>query len=33
VSNIVEKRNRQTWKMPEAIENLGLTALRVLEAA
>jgi futalosine hydrolase len=33
VSNVVEKRNRQAWKMPEAIENLGRTALRVVEAA
>lgn len=33
VSNIVEKRNRQAWKMPEAIENLGRAALRVLETA
>ena len=33
VSNIVETRNRQAWKMPEAIENLGRAALRVLEAA
>ncbi len=33
VSNIVEKRNRQAWKMPEAIESLGRAALRILEAA
>jgi futalosine hydrolase len=33
VSNIVEKRNRPAWKIAEAIENLGRTALRVLEAA
>jgi futalosine hydrolase len=33
VSNIVEKRNRQAWQIPEAIENLGRAALRVLEAA
>jgi futalosine hydrolase len=32
VSNVVEKRNRSAWKMGAAIENLGRTALRALEA-
>jgi len=30
VSNIVERRNRDGWKMPEAIANLGATTLRML---
>jgi hypothetical protein len=30
VSNIVERRNRDAWKLPEAIANLGATALRML---
>lgn len=30
VSNLVERRNRAAWKMPEAIANLGATALRML---
>jgi futalosine hydrolase len=33
VSNIVERRNRGAWKMPEAIVNLNATALRILEHA
>jgi futalosine hydrolase len=32
VSNVVEKRNRSAWKMDAAIETLGQTALRVLDA-
>jgi futalosine hydrolase len=32
VSNVVEKRNRSAWKIGDAIENLGRTALRALEA-
>jgi futalosine hydrolase len=31
VSNVVEKRNRQAWKMGEAVENLGTTAFGILE--
>lgn len=31
VSNMVERRNRATWKMTEAIEVLGKTALAVLD--
>jgi futalosine hydrolase len=30
VSNIVERRNRDAWKLPEAIANLGATTLRML---
>jgi futalosine hydrolase len=30
VSNFVERRNRAAWKLAEAIEQLGATALRVL---
>jgi futalosine hydrolase len=30
VSNVVERRNRDAWKLPEAIANLGVTALRIL---
>jgi len=30
VSNVVERRNRASWKLPEAIANLGATALRML---
>jgi futalosine hydrolase len=30
VSNIVERRNRDSWKLHEAIANLGATALRML---
>ena len=33
VSNVVEKRNRDAWKMPEAIANLGTVALRILDHA
>jgi futalosine hydrolase len=33
VSNIVERRNRDAWKMAEAIVNLNATALRILEHA
>ena len=31
VSNVVEKRNRQAWKLDEAIARLGETALAVVE--
>jgi futalosine hydrolase len=31
VSNVVERRNRGAWKLTEAIESLGATALRVLK--
>jgi futalosine hydrolase len=31
VSNMVEKRNRQAWKMTEAIDSLGVAALHILE--
>jgi futalosine hydrolase len=30
VSNFVERRNREAWKLPQAIANLGSTALRML---
>jgi futalosine hydrolase len=33
VSNIVELRNRQAWKMADAISRAGETALRILEHA
>ena len=33
VSNIVEMRNRDAWKIPEAIKALGETALRILDQA
>jgi futalosine hydrolase len=33
VSNIVERRNRNAWKMAEAIVNLNATALRILDHA
>jgi futalosine hydrolase len=32
VSNIVERRNRGAWKLPEAIAALGAEALRILES-
>jgi len=32
VSNVVERRNRAAWKMPESIAELGRTALEMLEA-
>jgi len=31
VSNVVEKRNREAWKMPDAIANLGAAVLRILD--
>jgi len=31
VSNIVERRNRATWKMTEAIESLGSTLLTIID--
>jgi futalosine hydrolase len=31
VSNIVERRNRDAWKLREAVEKLGATALGILE--
>jgi futalosine hydrolase len=33
VSNLVERRNRESWKMSEAIANLAAAALRILEPA
>jgi futalosine hydrolase len=33
VSNLVERRNRESWRMAEAIGNLGAAALRILERA
>ena len=33
VSNFVEKRNRDAWKMADAIRSLGVTALRILDHA
>lgn len=31
VSNVVEKRNREAWRMDEAIRNLGSSALKILD--
>jgi futalosine hydrolase len=33
VSNLVERRNRESWKMADAIRNLGVAALRILDQA
>lgn len=33
VSNVVETRNREAWKLPEAISSLSQTALSILENA
>jgi futalosine hydrolase len=33
VSNVVEKRNRSAWKIAEAIDGLGETALNILDHA
>ena len=33
VSNLVERRNREAWKMPEAIHNLSVEALRIINNA
>lgn len=33
VSNVVERRNRAAWKLPEAIENLSAAAVAILEGA
>jgi futalosine hydrolase len=33
VSNVVEKRNRASWKLPEAIDNLSVTALEIIDHA
>jgi len=33
VSNIVERRNREGWKMAEAIRNLSVSALRIIDQA
>jgi hypothetical protein len=33
VSNFVERRNRESWKMADAIRNLGVAALRILDQA
>jgi futalosine hydrolase len=33
VSNLVERRNRESWRMGDAIQNLGATALRIIDAA
>src|SRR5262249_3588911 len=33
VSNLVERRNRDAWKMQEAIHNLGNAALQILAQA
>ena len=33
VSNFVERRNREAWKMADAIRNLGVAALRILDQA
>jgi len=33
VSNMVERRNRGSWKMADAIRALGRTAVNILDAA
>jgi len=33
VSNVVEPRNRDAWKMADAIHNLGETAVSILDHA
>ena len=33
VSNVVERRNRDAWKMTDAIGSLGTTALSILDDA
>jgi futalosine hydrolase len=33
ISNLVERRNREAWKMAEAITNLNATALQILNQA
>ena len=33
VSNLVERRNRESWRMADAIRNLGAAALRIIDAA
>jgi futalosine hydrolase len=33
VSNLVERRNRESWRMGDAIQNLGAAALRIVDAA
>jgi futalosine hydrolase len=33
VSNVVEKRNRASWRMTEAIDNLNATALAIIDHA
>jgi futalosine hydrolase len=33
VSNVVERRNRSAWKLPEAVNALADTALRIIEQA
>jgi futalosine hydrolase len=33
VSNIVERRNRDAWKMADAIRNLSVSALRIIDQA
>jgi len=33
VSNLVEPRNRDAWKMGDAIRNLGVSALRIIDQA
>ena len=30
VSNLVQRRNREAWKLSEAVASLGTTALRIL---
>jgi futalosine hydrolase len=32
ISNMIERRNRQAWKMTEAIDNLAAAALHILES-
>ena len=32
VSNVVERRNRDAWKLPEAIRALNATALEIIDA-
>jgi futalosine hydrolase len=33
VSNLIERRNREAWKMADAIRNLSVSALRIIDQA
>ena len=32
VSNVVERRNRDAWKLKEAVDSLGVTTLKILDS-